>query len=114
MKHVKLVFAMLLLAAVLIFVFSNTAPVILHFLVWETPPVSLSAVAAVFFLVGCLFTLLIGLLLKFRRRAGKEQPASKGTKSDHERKPVYQETASATKTPAAEKNQNPERMDQPS
>jgi uncharacterized integral membrane protein len=107
MKHVKLVFAMLLLAAVLVFVFSNTAPVVIHFLVWQTPPVSLSAVAALFFVVGCLFTLLIGLLLKFRRRTGREQTESKKEENSRDESPVFKETAAPPEAPAAENDLKP-------
>lgn len=69
MRYVKLVFAMTLLVAVLAFVAGNTTPITLRFLVWETPAVSLSLVVAGFFLLGILFTLLIGLLLRMRRGA---------------------------------------------
>jgi len=73
MKQLKLVLALLLLGAVLAFVAENTAPVTFHFLIWETPGVSLSLVAAMFFLLGILFTLLIGLLLRLRR--GAQRPS---------------------------------------
>ena len=72
MKQLKLVLALLLLGAVLAFVAENTAPVTFHFLIWETPGVSLSLVAAMFFLLGILFTLLIGLLLRLRRGAQRK------------------------------------------
>ncbi|PLY04932.1 MAG: hypothetical protein C0624_05055 [Desulfuromonas sp.] len=72
MRYFKLVFAMTLLVAVLAFVAGNTSPVTLRFLVWETSGISLSLVAAVFFLSGILFTLLLGLLLRMRRTTGSQ------------------------------------------
>ncbi len=75
MRYVKLVFALTLLTAVLAFVAGNTAPVTLRFLIWETPGVSLSLVAAGFFLLGILFTLVLLLLVRVRRKgSAKPQP----------------------------------------
>jgi len=75
MRYAKLVFAMTLLVAVLAFVAGNTTPITLRFLVWETPAVSLSLVVAGFFLLGILFTLLIGLLMRMRRGANARTQA---------------------------------------
>jgi len=77
MRHVKLVFALVLLAAVLAFVAGNTEPVTLRFLVWESPGVSLSLVAAGFFVLGILFTLLLFLLRRVRRK-GESRATSRG------------------------------------
>jgi len=81
MRQFKLVLAFVLLGAVLAFVAGNTTPVTFRFLIWETPGVSLSLVAAMFFLLGILFTLLIGLLLRLRKGGQRTAAATRAAPS---------------------------------
>ena len=73
MRYAKLVFALTLLTAVLAFVAGNTDPVTIRFMVWETPGVSLSLVAAAFFVLGILFTLTLSLLFRLKRGSAKKK-----------------------------------------
>ena len=95
MRYLKLVFALILLLAVLAFVAGNTAPVTIHFLLWQTPGVSLSLVAAVFFVLGILFTLTLWLLFRLKKSSGKLKQGKVGV-SENTKK------GSVTEPPKAE------------
>lgn len=96
MKYVKIAFAITVLAAVLAFVAGNTTPVSLRFLLWETPGVSLSLIAALFFLLGIVFTLLLGVLLRMRRgvRGRQKSGADAVTVSQERTEPAASEETS--------------------
>jgi len=85
MRYLKLFFAMSLLIAVLAFVAGNTTPITLRFLIWETPEISLSLVVAGFFLLGILFTLLLGLLMRMRRGATTRSQTRPAPVADEQR-----------------------------
>ena len=67
MRYAKLVLAIVMLSVVLIFVLENSSPVTLKFLFWKTPAVSLAVVAAGFFVLGILFSVVIHFLLRMKK-----------------------------------------------
>ncbi len=90
--------ALIFVIAIVVFVMQNTASVIVHFITWTTPPISLGILVLIAACAGALVTLLVNTyrafktgqkmkeLLKENRKYQKELQALKAAKKTEQTK----------------------------